>query len=555
VIVRIRLSSNQHKWAETVDPNHAFKAIFLRIDDLRLDYDPTESTQSNSKIVLDHFAILDGIIVLIYFAAVLGIGYYHGRNNRGSDDFISGSRQIPWFAVLCSLVATEVSAATFLGTPGVGFAENMSYLQFGVGSLLARVFIAMVFLGAFYAGSYLTIYAYLADRFGNGTRYTATLLFMLTRLLASAVRLMIAATGLSLILGIPFWICLVVFTIIAIIYTGNGGIRGIIYTDALQGFVFIISGFVVLAFIVYSVGWSQIIEIGQANQRFTIFRFSPESSDAGLLDWLNDPKLFLIAVVFGFISTTAAFGTDQDMTQRILTSKDVHAARRSVIISGFIAIPVAALFLFIGVALFAYYQINFDPSLPSSLLADGSSQVTADKVFPWFIRNELPMGLRGLLLVGVLAAAMSSLDSTMGALSSSALVDLYRPLLNKIPDEKSGVQLSRLFIIIAGILMAVIAWILKDAEGFLWLTFKIGSITYGALLGIFLLGIVTNRGDDTGNWIAMLSGCAICVGLLCAIEFGWIGLGWTWLILIGTVWTFGIGALWKGPRGEIQKAV
>ena len=494
--------------------------------------------------------LLDGLIVLLYFAAVLGIGLYHARRNKGADDFISASRQMPWLAVLGSIVATEVSAATFLATPGVGFAENMSYLQFGVGSFLARIFIAFVFLGAFYAAKSLTIYEFLAKRFGNGTRYTATLFFIVTRLLASAVRLMIAATGLSLILDVPFAICLAIFTLVAIIYTGGGGIRGIIWTDVLQAIVFISCGLALILYIGQSIGWSTISEIGAANGRFDIFRFSPTDSDAGLLGWLNDPKLFWIAAVFGFISTTAAFGTDQDMTQRMLTCKDVGAARRSVILSGFISIPIAALFLFVGVALFAFYQVHVDASLPMTVLADGSSSVTADKVFPWFIGTQLPSGLRGLLLVGVLAAAMSSLDSTMGALSSSALVDLYRPLLKKQTSNQIGLRLSRIFVSIFGIALALTAWALKDAAGFLWLTFKIGSITYGAMLGVFLLGILTTRGSDRGNWISMLSGSLICGLLLALIETGNLALGWTWLIVIGTAWTFGIGYLWheKAPR-------
>jgi SSS family transporter len=500
--------------------------------------------------VLDKLTLLDGLIVLVYFAAVLGIGLYHGRRNKGSDDFISGSRQMPWLAVLGSIVATEVSAATFLATPGVGFSENMSYLQFGVGSFIARIFIAFVFLGAFYAAKSLTIYEFLAKRFGNGTRYTATLFFIVTRLLASAVRLMIAATGLSLILDIPFAACLSIFTLVAVMYTGSGGIRGIIWTDILQAIVFISCGVALILYIGQSIGWSTISEIGAAHGRFEIFRFRPEAGDGGLLHWLNDPKLFFIAAVFGFVSTTAAFGTDQDMTQRMLTCKDVRAARRSVIVSGFISIPIAALFLFVGVALFAFYQVHGDASLPMKALESGASEVAADKVFPWFIGTQLPSGLKGLLLVGVLAAAMSSLDSTMGALSSSALVDLYRPLLKKQSDGRDGLQLSRIFVAIFGIALALTAWALKDAEGFLWLTFKIGSITYGALLGVFLLGILTARGSDRGNWISMLSGSLVCAGLLALIETGHLELGWTWLILIGTAWTFGLGSLWheKAPR-------
>ena len=499
---------------------------------------------------LPNLSLIDGFIVLLYFAAVLAIGLFHAKGNANTSEFISGNKQMPWLAVLGSIVATEVSAATFLATPGVGYAENMNYLQFGVGSFFARIMIAFVFVGAFYAVNSLTIYEFLAKRFGNGTRYTATLFFIVTRLLASAVRLMIAATGLSLILGLPFWLCLAVFTLIAITYTGCGGIRGIIWTDVLQAIVFITCGFVLITYIGQSIGWATIIEIGSENGRFEVFRFQPDSTDGWA--WLNDSKFFLIAALFGFVSTAAAFGTDQDMTQRMLTCKDARSARRSVILSGFISIPIAALFLFVGIALFAYYQVHGDGSLPTKALSDGSLQVMSDKVFPSFIASELPNGLRGLLLVGVLAAAMSRLDSTMGALSSSALVDLYRPLVGSEMDEKKSLRLSKLLVSVFGILLALIAYALKDAEGFLWLTFQIASVTYGALLGVFLLGIVTKRGSDRGNWIAMLSAAAICVTLLALIKLEVISLGWTWLILIGTAWTFGLGAVWqeKAPQPE-----
>ena len=499
-----------------------------------------------------NLSLIDGCIVLLYLGIVLAIGFYHSRSNRDIKGFISANRTMPWPAVLGSIVATEVSAATFLATPGVGYAENMNYLQFGIGSLLARLLIAFVFVGAFYAVNSLTIYDYLSKRFGSGTRYTATAFFIITRLLASAVRLMIAVTGISLILNAPFWICLTVFTLVAIIYAGSGGIKGIIWTDVLQAIIFISCGIVLVTYVVYSIGWPAIHEIGVAHGRFEIFRF--QSDNAGDWGWLNDSKFFWIAVMFGFLSTAAAFGTDQDMTQRILTCRDVRAARRSVILSGFISIPIAALFLFVGIALFAFYQVNGDATLPSQVLADGSQQVIADKVFPHFIASDLPTGLRGLLLVGVLAAAMSSLDSTMGALSSSALVDLYRPLLKNDLSEEQGLLVSRILVSCFGLILAVIAYALKDAERFLWLTFQIASVTYGALLGVFLLGIVTKRGSDRGNWIAMISAAAICVTLLTLIKLDYLQLGWSWLILIGTTWTFGIGALWKekspGHRGS-----
>jgi len=492
---------------------------------------------------LQNFAGIDFLIVLAYFGAVLWIGRANKNRNRNAEDFITAGRSMPWLAVLGSLVATEVSAATFLATPGTGFSEDMSYLQFGIGSFLARIFIALVFVGAFYSMRYLTIYEFLAHRFGNGTRYTSTLFFIATRLLASAVRLMIAATGVSLILGVDFWICLSVFTLIAALYSGSGGIRGIIWTDILQATVFIACGLILLAFLGAELGWSTIIDTGKAAGRFEVFRLTPGTDASGApIPWLEDAKLLPVAVIFGFLATAAAFGTDQDMTQRMLTCKNARAARRSVILSGFIAIPIAALFLLVGIALFAFYEIHGAAELPQA--ADGS--VNPDKAFPWFIRTELPAGLRGFLLVGVLAAAMSSLDSTMGALSSSTLVDLLRPLRRKLGGAESSLRLSRCLVALFGLGLALVAYALKDAEGFLWLTFQIGSITYGALLGVFLLGILTQRGSDTGNAIAMLSAGALCAILLSLIRHDALPLGWSWLILVGTLWTFLIGCFW--PR-------
>lgn len=499
--------------------------------------------------------IVDGLIVALYFLVVLAIGWFHRGSAKTTESFIGGDRKMPWLAVLGSIVATEVSAATFLATPGVGYSENMNYLQFGIGSILARVMIAFVFIGAFYSFNSLTIYEFLAKRFGNGTRYTATSFFIVTRLLASAVRLMIAATGLSLILEVPFWTCLCVFTMIAIVYTGGGGIRGIIWTDVLQAVVFISGGIVLVAYIGHTIGWSTIMETGQTNGSFEVFRFSPEQEDANLWDWLNDSKLLYVAVLFGFASTAGAFGTDQDMTQRMLTCPDAKSAKRSVLLSGFISIPIAALFLFVGIALLSYYEIHSTAHLPGVVLANGEFQVAADKVFPTFIGSELPSGLRGLLLVGVLAAAMSSLDSTMGALSSAALVDLWKPLVKREMSRAQEMQLTRALVVIFGIALSLVAYALKDAEGFLWLTFQLASVTYGALLGVFLLGIVTTKGSDRGNIYGMLSAAAITTSLLFLIKADQIELGWTWLIFIGTGWTFISGyLLTKKPRSIASEA-
>ncbi len=481
-------------------------------------------------------SLLDSIIVAAYFIAVLSIGICYGRKSESMDSYVVGSRRIPWLAVLGSLIATEISAATFLGTPGVGFAENLGYLQMGVGSLLARFAIAFLFLGAFYKLRCLSIYQYLADRFGGASHYTAASFFLLSRVMASSVRLMIASTGLHVILGLPFGWTMIGFALLCLVYAGVGGTKAVIWTDCLQAIVFLAAGLTMLWVLQDAMGWSQIIEIGREKGRLEIFQWAPENS------FWADSNWFFLAAAFGFINTLAMQGTDHDFTQRMLTCKNLGQARRSIILSGFISLPVAALFLMIGVGLFAYYQQSPDASLPLKIAGDISS-VDSDKVFPHFISTVLPSGLKGLLLCGVLAAAMSSLDSALAALSSSIVVDLYRPLLGKSADSQRQVWIARAFMAFIAVLLVSIAWSLQNGGQFIWLAFKIAGVTYSGLLGVFLVGLLTKRGNDRWNLVAMVGGSICTAVLLLLSENGILQLAWQWPMLFGVAFTFAIGSL------------
>jgi len=204
-------------------------------------------------------AIIDCFIIAIYFGVMLVVGIYFSSSKNSTSDFIVGGRNIPWFAVLGSIVATEVSAATFLSLPGVGFSGNMTYLQMTIGSVLARFMIASVFLGAFYAANCYSIYQYLEKRFGKNTQLAGAGLFIITRLIASGIRLLIATTGVSLILDVGFFPCLIVFTMIALAYTGSGGIKAVIYTDCIQAVIFIVGGIIVAAFLIKEIGFTHVI--------------------------------------------------------------------------------------------------------------------------------------------------------------------------------------------------------------------------------------------------------------------------------------------------------
>ena len=481
-------------------------------------------------------------LLVAYFALILAIGWYAGRRETSIEDYMVGGRRVPWWAVLGSLVATEISAATFLAVPGVGFSENMTYLQFGIGSFLARIFIATVFIGMFFRANCLSIYEYLRQRFGSGTQSTASVYFLLTRILASGVRLMIAVTGFSVILDLPFGWSLLLFGGITLGYTFIGGIRSVIWTDCVQAVVFIGAGLAAVVWLVHATGPGELFRLANEGGRLEWLRLLPEGQ--GPSGWLNDPQWLVTAVLFGFASTVAALGTDQDMAQRLLTSRTAGLARRSLITSGFIAFPVAALFLFVGVALHAYFQLYPDPEFPVRMV-DGLAVPDGDKALSFFITTAVPAWLRGLLLAGVLAAAMSSLDSAMAALSTSAVRDLVQPLLPGRWSMRQWLWISRLFTVVFAVVLMGMAWVLRDGGTFLWLAFKITSLTYGSLLGIFLLARFTRRGTDRGNLLAMLSGTAISAMGLWLIETGRLPLAWTWLLLAGTLVTLATGAIFR----------
>jgi SSS family transporter len=492
------------------------------------------------------FHPVDWIIILLYFVSVLAVGWYWGRREDNAGGMLVGGRSVPWYAVLISLVATEVSAVTFLGTPGAGFNGNFNYLQFGIGSILGRIFIAVLFIRAYYSEKYFSIYEFLSDRYGYSTKYTAILYFLVTRLMASGVRLLIASLGVSVILGIKLEICIILFALIAIIYTGSGGIRAVIWTDMIQAFAFIGAGLVVCSFIIYQIGWDSIIDLAHSDQKFQIFRFYPEDNidnKYSILKWLLDPHTLFIAVLNGLFVTSAALGTDHDLSQRILSAKNKSQAALSMILSGFISIPLACFFLFIGTGLFAFFTINGDTSLPT-MMVDGKSIVDGDQVFPYFIREYLPWGLKGIALMGVIAAAMSSLDSAMAALGASVVAVIYKPESVSDPGkERDYLFVTRVFTVMFGIILGVFAYTIRDAKELLWFGFQIVSLTYGGLLGVFLLATLTKRGTDRGNVIAMLSGTAIIAFLFYMIKVQDLQLAWSWLIVIGTTWTFIVGAL------------
>ncbi len=483
---------------------------------------------------MSSFGVLDWSFVAVYFGVVLLGGWLFGRKTSTAEDFFSGGRRVPWPAVLLSITATEISAVTFLGVPGVGYAGDLSYLQLGIGSLVARFVVAFLFLGAFYQVRCISIYQFLGKRFGRGSQRTGAVFFLISRINASAIRLLLAAVGLSVFFGVPLWSAVLLFTGIALLYTVAGGIRAVIWTDCIQAVVFIGGGVAAFCFFVSELGWHSFFADAAGAGKLVVFHWAP--AEGG--NWLSDWNLFPLAFLNGLVMTTAALGCDQDLTQRMLTCRSAGRARWSVVLSGFMGIPVAAVFLLAGTALYFWVRAE------GIEVPDG---VGANHVFAWFIADAAPAGLRTLLLVGILATAMSSLDSALNALSSSVVFDLSG-------GKRQNVRVSRTGIVVFGVLLAGIALLLVDyRESFVLLGFKIVGVTYGSLLGVFLLGLLTRApwGSDRGNLLAMTVGAVVSAALLLASEKEWIALGWTWIPILNAVLTFSLACCFRSG-GEVQ---
>lgn len=499
--------------------------------------------------------MIDAAILCLYFGAILFVGWRVGRKSRTTEDFVVGGRQIPWWAVLASIVATEISAVTFIAVPGTGFAENLNYLQFGVGSILARFAVAFLFITAFYKLGCLTVYGYLGERFGPRTQTLGAVFFFCGRLLGASVRMLLAAFALALVFGWPLGPTLVLFTLVAMLYTAAGGIRAVVWTDMIQAAVFISAGMGMAYWLHLEVGWGSILSTAGEAGKLELFRWIPLGGELTQpLSWeslgaiLSDAQWLPVAMLSGFLLTTASLGTDQDLAQRILTCRSPQRAKLSVVASGLVGIPVAALFLLVGVGLWAFYQGVGMEALP---LVKG--EIDPRGVLPHTIMEWLPVGLKGLLIAGLFAAAMSSVDSTLGALSSSALVDFYRPWRKrKHPDkainQSTETLLSRLLVIIFGLLLGLLAWQMRNFGDALWLVFKLASIPAGAMLGIFFLGLLTKRGNDHYSLLAMMTGASLVALLVWLDSRGVSPVAWTWAAPLGMALTFLIGSL--GRRRE-----
>jgi SSS family transporter len=424
-----------------------------------------------------------------------------------------GGHRIPWWAVLFSVVATETSTLTFISIPAVAYGGNLTFLQITFGYITGRTIVSFLFLPKYFRGRLSTVYQFLETRFGSSMRTITSTTFMVTRLLADGVRLFASAIPIAIVLRLAgvnvsdlkiYLIAILIIAAVTLVYTFLGGIKAVVWMDVIQMGVYI-GGAVLAVWILLSrlsPDLAGTLGLVQETGKLKLFFFGLNMS---FKDFIAQPYTFLTALLGGAVFSVASHGTDQLIVQRLLTTKSLRSSQKALIGSGVVVFFQFALFMFIGLLLFGFYS-GFSPAQ--------MGLATVDEIFAKFIVEEIPAGISGLIIAAILAAAMSTLSSSINSLASSTTLDLYKPHWGKNNPPEKDLKISRLITIFWGVLLTGSAFFFAalqlqssgERPAVVELGLSIASYTYGGLLGVFLLGILSRKISRIDAVIGFFSG-------------------------------------------------
>ena len=469
------------------------------------------------------FSWLDLAIVIVYLVVVTVLGARFGKRQRTLHDYFLGGRQLPWWAIALSVVSAETSILTIISTPGIAYATDMGFLQLVFGYLVARVVVSFVLIPKYFAGELYTAYQLIERRFGRGLKVFTAGLFLSSRALAEGVRVFAISIMIEVIFKTGVLTAVLIITGLTLFYTFKGGLTAVIWTDVTQLSIYVVGTVIALLLAVRAVpgGWMEVAHLAAVSgHKFNVFNFH--------FNW-HEPYLFWSGLIGGTFLTSASHGTDQLIVQRLLAAKNKRQSQGALLASGLVILFQFSLFLVVGVVLFAFYHFHA-PAHPFT---------RPDKIYPTFVVTQLPEGLAGLLTAAIIAAAMANLSAAFNSLASSSVMDFYRPFIRPNADQKHYLRASRAMTLFWGAVLMVIAIISQYLhEGVLVLALTIASIPYGAMLGIFLLGVLTKRATSRGALTGAVLGLSVLVVIVVGKAVGVVNIAWTWYVVIGTLVTF-----------------
>ena len=439
----------------------------------------------------------DYVVIVVYITGIVVFGILVGGRQKDERDYFLGGNDLPWWAVCFSIVATETSTLTVIGVPAFAYSNSLVFLQLAIGYLLGRIVVSVFLLPRYFRQGLSTTYDFLGNRFGSYSQSISSVVFLVTRLLADGVRLFATAIPIKVILSgagldVSYFAVISGIGILTIMYTLIGGLKAVVWMDFVQWIIYMIGAGITIIFLVQAVD----------PQWYTL---AVESGKLGWLDIelgrsINDiftmPYAFVTAVMGGAVFAMASHGTDHLIVQRLLACRNLHDSQRALITSGLLVFVQFGVFLVLGVILWVYYE-GVSPS--------GLGLSRADEIYPKYIIEGLPPGLSGLILAGIVAAAMSTLSSSLNALASSTMGDLFKKLnwLDKLGGTR--LQQARMFTLFWGAVFIVFASLFQDQQNpVVEIGLAIATFTYGGLLGIFLLGVLNKNINDLGASICLI---------------------------------------------------
>lgn len=507
----------------------------------------------------------DLAILAIYMVGIVLFGIWVGRSTSGLDGYLLGGRNLPWWAILGSIIATETSTVTFLSIPGILYAEdgNLTFLQLTFGYVLGRLIVVAIFLPQFFQGRPFTAYEILANRFGRATSQNASLLFVVTRTLADGLRLYLTAIVLEKVLGISMEASVIAIGSATILYTFFGGMKSVVWNDCIQLMVYLLGGLIAGLLLVQRLGWETIATFARDNDKLQVIH-----APLTFPEVLSEPYTLWSGILGGIFLSLATHGSDQLMVQRYLSARNQRHASLAIALSGPVVMLQFAMFLLLGIGLTCFYRVG----------ENAREFEKPDEMFATFIVEQLPIGVVGIVLAAVFSAAMSTLSSSLNSSATSLINDLLRhpgeaetkPSDDAVrpsttataeaedsgspSDDRRWTWFSRLATLVFGLLQIIVA-IGADryfstsqgagvAGSVIGGVMAIAGFVTGIILGIFFLGVFTRRVNE----IAALHGMLVGLFTMTFVAFGWepvfgYAIAWPWFAIFGSTVTFLVGWL------------
>lgn len=495
---------------------------------------------------MDYLNAADWLVILLYLGGIIVLGLWFGKDQHNTRDYFLGSKNVAWWVIGLSIVAAETSALTFIGVPAMAYGTNFTFIQMVLGYVLARIILAIVMVPHYFRGEIYSPYELLARAFGMGARQTAAGFFLISETLAAGVRVYVACIPIQLMLGIEVLPAIFLFIALSLVYTYVGGVKAVIWTDAVQFGLFLVGGIFTLFYI------PTLLEGGVSG----VLR---QAAAAGKLHWLNSefslaltagspgPFNIWMGLIGGTFVTLSSHGAEQLIVQRVLACKSVADGRKTLILSAVVILPLFLMFLCAGAMLWVYYQ-QFSPAIPIPEARPGIK--ANDFIYPIFMLTAVPHWLRGFLIVAILAAAMSSVSSALTALASVSTMDLVHPLSRRNRSDGFYLAFSKLSTVFWAAALMLVAYLSREVVFVLNAAFSLRGLTSGALLGALILTLFWRRGSAAPLVIGMAVSFCFMTGLL----LNWFGtrkVDWPWFTLVGTVVTLTVASItrlfWRTP--------